>query len=133
MISNPKNGWCNFDLGTFHRTPSYLTDIPVDLLDAFIQYHYARTGIVWFDGEDTGFFTLVIVPGSLFIIEENDGPILHDFSELSIKDLEKELIEDIEKDLTGWFEFTIIEDKKETIKHEKEIRKKLSILKKLNG
>lgn len=38
MISNPKHGWSNFDLRVFHGTPSYLTDVPVDLLNAFIQY-----------------------------------------------------------------------------------------------
>ena len=29
-------------------------------------------GIVWFDGEDAGPFTLIIVPGSLFIIKESE-------------------------------------------------------------
>lgn len=33
MISNPKNGWCNFKLGDFEGTPSYITDVPIDLLD----------------------------------------------------------------------------------------------------
>ena len=35
MISDPKHGWCNFKLRTFEGTPSYLTDVPVDLLEAF--------------------------------------------------------------------------------------------------
>ena len=39
MISNPKHGWCNFKLRTFEGTPSYLTDVPVDLLKAFIDLH----------------------------------------------------------------------------------------------
>lgn len=37
MISNPKHGWCNFKLRTFEGTPSYLTDVPIDLLTAFID------------------------------------------------------------------------------------------------
>ena len=69
MISNPKHGWSNFDLKTFHGTPSYLTDVPVDLLNAFIQYHLTGTGVAWFD-EEGAEFTLVITPHSLFIIEE---------------------------------------------------------------
>jgi len=32
VISNPKSGWCDFYLGDFEGHPSYLTDVPVDLL-----------------------------------------------------------------------------------------------------
>lgn len=128
MISNPKHGWSNFDLKVFHGTPSYLTDVPVDLLNAFIQYHVTGTGIVWFDEEGTE-FTLVITPYSLFIIEEKDEPVLHDFSEMDIDNLEKELIEDIEKDLTGWSEFITTGDIDEVIMHRDEIRNKITMLK----
>ncbi len=96
MITNPKNGWCNFKLRTFEGTPSYLTDVPVDLLMAFIDYHTKGCGIAWFDEEGTE-FSLVITPYSVFIIEEKDTTILHDFSEMKIENIEKELIEDIEK------------------------------------
>ena len=130
MISNPKYGWCNFDLKVFHGTPSYLTDVPVDLLNAFIQYHTTGTGIAWFDEEGTE-FTLVITPYSLFIIEEKDEPVLHDFSEINIGNLEKELIEDIEKDLTGWSEFITSDDREEVIMHRDEIRNKIAMLKKI--
>ena len=130
MISNPKYGWCNFDLKVFHGTPSYLTDVPVDLLNAFIQYHTTGTGIAWFDEEGTE-FTLVITPYSLFIIEEKNEPVLHDFSEIKINNLEKELIEDIEKDLIGWSEFITSDDREEVIMHRDEIRNKIAMLKKI--
>ena len=132
MISNPKYGWCNFDLKVFHGTPSYLTDVPVDLLNAFIQYHTTGTGIAWFDEEGTE-FTLVITPYSLFIIEEKDEPVLHDFSEINIGNLEKELIEDIGKDLTGWSEFITSDDREEVIMHRDEIRNKIAMLKELTS
>ena len=45
MISNPHAGWCDFKLGDFEGSPSYLTDVPVDLLNAFIEYHEKGTGI----------------------------------------------------------------------------------------
>lgn len=130
MISNPKHGWSNFDLKAFHGTPSYLTDVPVDLLNAFIQYHTTGTGIAWFDEEGTE-FTLVITPYSLFIIEEKDEPVLHDFSEIKINNLEKELIEDIEKDLVSWSEFITSDDREEVIMHRDEIRNKIAMLKEL--
>lgn len=131
MISNPKHGWSNFDLKAFHGTPSYLTDVPVDLLNAFIQYHTTGTGIAWFDEEGTE-FTLVITPYSLFIIEEKDEPVLHDFSEINTNNLEKELIEDIEKDLIGWSEFITSDDREEVIVHGDKIRNKIAMLKKLS-
>lgn len=130
MISNPKYGWCDFDLKLFHGLPSYLTDVPVDLLNVFIQYHSTGTGIAWFDEEGSE-FTLVITPYSLFIIEEKDEPVLHDFSEMNIDNLEKELIEDIEKDLIGWSDFITTGDIDEVITHRNEIRNKIAILKEL--
>lgn len=129
MISNPKHGWCNFKIETFEGTPSYLTDVPIDLLTAFIDYHTKGCGAAWFDEEGTE-FSLVITPYSLFIIEEKDKPILYDFSEMRIEDIEKELIEDIENDMYGWINFTTDNDLEEVKEHETEIRQKLAILKK---
>lgn len=129
MISNPKHGWCNFKLRTFEGTPSYLTDVPMDLLMAFIDYHNKGCGVAWFDEEGTE-FALVITPYSLFIIEEKNKPILHNFSEMKIENIEKELISDIESDMYGWINFTIDDNPEEVKQHETEIRQKLAILKK---
>ena len=130
MIANPKYGWCNFELGNFKGTPSCLTDVPVDLLEAFIEYHTKGMGAAWFD-EEGAEFTLVITPYSLFIIEEKDKPVLHDFSEMQIDKLEKELIDDIEKDLDGWSEFIISEDREEILAHRDEIIRKIDVLKEM--
>lgn len=129
MISNPKHGWCDFKLRTFEGTPSYLTDVPIDLLAAFIDYHTKGCGVAWFDEEGTE-FSLVITPYSLFIIEEKDKPILYDFSEMKIENIEKELISDIESDMYGWINFTTDDDPEEVKQHETGIRQKLAILKK---
>lgn len=102
MINNPKNGWCDFDLSYFHGTPSYLTNVPIDLLSAFKDYLYSGTGIYWFDEEGTE-FTLVMTPYSLFIIEEKDKPVLHDFSDMDIKKLALEAATDVESDIDKWW------------------------------
>jgi hypothetical protein len=91
MISNPENGWCDFKLGDFHGEPSYLVDVPVELLNMFINFHKTGAGVAWFDEEGSE-FTIVLNPYSLFIIEECDEPVLHDLSELNIYHLENELI-----------------------------------------
>ena len=70
MISNPQYGWCYFKLGNFEGHPSYLTDVPVDILDAFISYHTNGCGIAYFDEEGTDFM-LILSPYLAFIIEEN--------------------------------------------------------------
>lgn len=130
MIKNPKHGWCEFELRTFHGVPSYLTDVPVALLNAFIDYHTTGMGMAWFDEEGTE-FTLVITPYSLFIIEEREKPILHDFSEINIGNLEKELIADLERDLIGWSEFITDDDIEEINEHRATIRRAIIKLKDL--
>lgn len=114
MISNPKHGWCDFKIeddnnNVFFGTPSYMTNVPVDLLQAFLDYKTNGQGMAWFDEEGTE-FTLVLNPYCMFIIDENEDyegckSSLYDFSELNIDNLIKELIQDIESDLYGWSMF----------------------------
>lgn len=133
MISNPKHGWCDFKLGNFEGTPSYLTDVPLGLLEAFLDYHYKGAGIAWFDEEGTE-FTLAINPYSLFIIAERDeNPVLYDFSELNVNDLEKELIADIESDMVGWSEFIPDDDREEIMQHRNDILQRIAKLRKFVG
>ena len=101
MISNPKNGWCNFKLGDFEGTPSYITDVPIDLLDAFIDYYTRGYGLAYFDEEGSE-FTLLLTWYGVYIIEEKDNVKSHVFYDLNISDLAKEVIADIETNLNGW-------------------------------
>lgn len=128
MISNPRYGWCEFKLGSFIGTPSYLTDVPVDILVAFMNLHRHGSGVVFFDEEGTE-FTLVVNRNSLFIIEEKEQPVLHDFSEVDIGDLEKELVEDIERDLDEWAAFLPQYESREIKAHRDEITDLLNSLK----
>ena len=67
-----------------------------------------------------------------FIIEERENPILHDFSEMKIKNLGKELIEDIENDLDAWSrEFSIYGDFEKILQHRNKIKQKIAMLKKI--
>lgn len=130
MVSNPKHGWCDFTLGSFKGVASYLTDVPLDLLDAFINYHKKGTGVVVFD-EEGSYFTLLLTEynSGIFIIEERDEVVLHDFLNLNIDDLERELISDIESDLRGWSEFLSI-GLKSQIQYIDDIKHRISELKK---
>lgn len=131
MITNPRCGWCNFELGDFKGSPSYLTDVPVDLLDAFIDYHTKGYGVVVFD-EEGSYFTLVMSQYNwgIYIIEEKDYPKLHNLCDFDVEDLEEELIRDIEKDLNGWSNFTTDDDSEEIEQHRNEIRQRIAKLRK---
>ena len=131
MISNPKHGWCDFMLSDekdnlFVGTPSYVTNVPVDLLQAFLDYKTKGQGIAWFNEEGTE-FTLVLNPYSMYIIAENEEGEgrLYDFSEVNIDNLIKELIQDIESDLTGWSMFYCGCDDEEEIKANRELIRNL--------
>lgn len=132
MISNPKHGWCNFQIGDFKGTPSYLTNVPLDLLEAFINYYLLGYGVVVFD-EEGSLFTLVLSKyfSEIFIIEEKDKPILHDFSSYYVENLAKELIKDIKNDLTGWSEFYGYDHREEIIYQRDTLRDKIVKLEKL--
>lgn len=128
MINSPKNGWCKFNLGNFTGTPSYLTNVPVELLDAFINYWQKDyTLAVYFDEEGTD-FTLVCNPYSIFIIEEKESVKLIEIDK-SIKEITLELINDLENDINGWASFTYENDKKEIEAQAQMIKEKIIILK----
>lgn len=129
MISNPRYGWCNFKLGDFEGHPSYLTDVPVDILDAFIDFYIKGLGIAYFDEEGTDFM-LILSPYSVFIIEEKDKPILHYYGDIDIRELGNELINDIESNIDEWaLEFVTSDTEQEIKEHRMSIEMKVDILK----
>ncbi|MEY8352504.1 hypothetical protein AALB39_04015 [Lachnospiraceae bacterium 54-53] len=101
MITNPSHGWCEFKLGDFIGSPSYLTDVPIDLLKGFIEYFVRGNSCIWFDEEGDD-FTLVLTPYSTYIIENKEDAILHEYFEVNPRDLAKELIADIENCIHEW-------------------------------
>lgn len=132
MITNNGHGWGTFKLGNFTGRLSYMEDVSVDLLQAFIDWHDKGSGCAWIDEEGTE-FTLVLTPYSAYVIVERGGVELIDLSELKIEEIEKELIDDIESDLTGWSEFLPNDDVEEIQLHRDRIRIKLWLLKELRN
>ena len=127
MITNNGHGWGTFKLGEFTGRLSYMEDIPVDLLQAFIDWHDKGSGCAWIDEEGTE-FTLVLTPYSMYIIVERDGTELVDLSELKIEEIEKELIDDIENDFEGWVNFMPSDG---VMNHREAIQNRLWLLKEL--
>ena len=129
MITNPEYGWCDFKLGDFLGSPSYITDVAVDLLDAFIDYYNRGYGVAVFDEEGSE-FTLVLTSYNygIFIIEEKDNAILHDFSDMNVDDLAQELVSDIKGNLDGWYNFLVLSDEAENESYRTELDKKIAEL-----
>jgi hypothetical protein len=100
MIKNPKFGWCEFKLWDFNGNPSYMTDVPIDLMECFISYFKTGQGMAWFDEEGSE-FTLVLTPYSTYLIEDKEEAVLH-VIELPVDEMAKELLEDLNKDSSEW-------------------------------
>lgn len=114
MISNPKCGWCKFKLNDFVGNASYLTNVPLELLEAFVNFWNNSSALaVHFDEEGTE-FTLVINPNSIFIIVERDEKPELIYIENYVENLTLELIKDIEADFDGWVNFITSDDEEDT-------------------
>ena len=105
MISNPDYGWCDFELGGFSGTPSYVTDAPMDLLQAFEDYFYWDKDcvIVAFDEEGSEFY-LVLAPYDVYVISQKEESELYHCEDKTTAELALELINDIESNITKWAE-----------------------------
>lgn len=104
MITNIKNGWCDFEIGSFKKTISYRTDVPVELLSAFLDYSAKQYGIAWLEDQH-GLYALMLTPCGIFIYEDHEEPIVHTFYASSVCKLMFELIEDIEENIDNWATF----------------------------
>lgn len=110
MISNPKNGWCNFVLGDFHGHPSYLTDVAMDLITACYKYVIGDNNYITVEFDEEGSkFILLANYYNCYIIEQKDKDILHKI-DINIKYFIKEVVNDIESNIDEWAIFTVFDD-----------------------
>ena len=101
MLSKPCAGWTKVTIGDFEGRASYMTDIPMDCLIAFINaLEYNIPASVLFDEEGSE-FTLVTSVDGTYIISEREEPKLFVINKGFLK-LVRELINDIEDNLEDW-------------------------------
>ena len=100
MISNPKHGWCDIKIGEFQGTGSYLTAVPLDMVNAFIHYYEDGAGACFVNEEGTD-FTLVLSEFNAYIIINREKQELYNVS-VSIDTLADELQDDILKCPKEW-------------------------------
>ena len=105
MLEKPFAGWTNICMANKIISGSYLTDIPLDFIEAInnvIETNKIQTVII--DAESQGEFIYVFGFFRSYIIEEyteNDKPEIY-VEEKDIRELATELANDIEKYIESW-------------------------------
>ena len=101
MLSKPYAGWTKVTIEDFEGRASYMTDVPMDCLIAFINaLEYNIPASVLFDEEGTE-FTLVTSTDGTYVISEREESKLFVINKRFSK-LARELKNDIEDNLEDW-------------------------------
>lgn len=106
MFSKPKYGWTHVSIGDFDGSASYITDVPIDVLDAFIDFYKLHKNIcVDFDEEGSTFVLVVVSDIDIYVISEREQVIAYKI-DTNINELTNEIISDFEKYIKDWENFT---------------------------
>lgn len=101
MLSKPCAGWTKVTIGDFEGRASYMTDVPMDCLIAFINaLEYNIPASILFNEEGSEFTLVTSVDGTYVISEREESKLFvinKRFSKLA-----RELINDIEDNLEDW-------------------------------
>lgn len=133
MFSKPKYGWTEITLGDFKGRGSYTTDIPMDLLNAFINaLKYSIPASVFFDEEGSEFTLVSHYDGTYIIVEREEKPKLISVDIRFFK-LIKEIINDLESNIDEWTNWMCYYDSTEEELSEREnlLKSKIEELKNL--
>lgn len=106
MFSKPKYGWTHVSIGDFDGAASYITDVPIDVLDAFIDFYKLHKNIcVDFDEEGSTFVLVVVSDIDIYVISEREQIVTYKI-DTNINELTSEIISDFEKYIKDWENFT---------------------------
>lgn len=103
MLKTPWCGWSEITIGDWHDRCSYLDDVPYMLLEAVDDVNRTgRPSAVKFDAE--GWEYIIVFDTWETHIISNDAEREHNYYtiEINLKDLTRELIADIRRDLDEW-------------------------------
>lgn len=110
MITYTGAGWSILTIGDVTIAPSYVTDVPFDILEAAITYKHTGCASIYFDCEGSA-ATLIFTPWDVFMIVEEGYPELKHFNELYPTDVINELVDDIVDNKNAWVDFLVEADK----------------------
>lgn len=113
FLMNAGSGWCTVRLGVFSSRASYLTDVPLDCLEAAELYLVSGKPIrLHFDAEGYSFDVVstnnqTIVQHSINI--DSTEPVTVVIDGVTPYDLARQIYEDISIDPDGWLKFLSID------------------------
>lgn len=119
ILSNPKNGWCNFRLKAeeeFCGTPSYLTDVMYDTAKMCLTYLQTGTGAVTYDQENAGTFIFILSDYGIYVIAESteEGEMkVVSFPGLHPEDVCQDILDSYYADKYAWIDFANMEPTEE--------------------
>lgn len=106
MLRTPKYGWSEITIGNWYDRCSYLDDVPYRLLEA-VDYtnRCGRPSSVKFDAEGWEYIIVFDTYETHIICDSFDREYSLHTIEINLKDLIRELIADIRRDLVAWSEW----------------------------
>ena len=113
MLTTPQYGWSEIIIGDWYDRCSYLDDVPYKLLEAVdVVNRTGRPYCAKFDAEGYEYIIAFDVHETHIIHCDFEGEYHYYTIEINIKDLARELLSDIRRDLDLWAEwpFSVSED-----------------------
>lgn len=106
MLGEPDLGWTKVTVGTFEGYASYLTDVPFDVLNGFVDgLSGNRPVAVAFDQEGSDFLLLTFWNATYVILNDEEGEShLYSF-DISWKELAREVVHDMQAHFSGWLDW----------------------------
>lgn len=97
------SGWAKFKIEDYEKAVSYLTDIPIEILENILIAKEHKVDFTYnFETEGKGDFKVIADESRTYIIEEGYPQCQLDTFDISFEELSKNIIESIKADIKGW-------------------------------
>lgn len=130
MFCKPKNGWVDINIGDYTINGSYLTDIPMNFLDALISSLKSNLPVSIFIDEEGSENIICAYYDEVYIIIKNDyDNVEYKKIDMNFNLFRKNIINDIEVNLNEFINWNMDDDVEVLKNRENELRTKLAIAK----
>lgn len=129
ILSQPRYGWCCFEVGDFTCSPSYLTDVMYDVMEACLLFIKNGIASVQFDCEGTE-YSWVFDHFYSYIIDDNGcSPKVYK-SELSGDEICENILKCYADDKLAWINFANMNEYEKSAfkRYEKRQTKKMNTM-----
>ena len=122
MLSKPKYGWTDITIGDWTGKLSYIDDVPVVLLDAFINVlSNQKPEVVYFDGEGINYWIVFDLSDTIIITEDENCQYSVSRQDVGVRKLGIQMMANIDDNIKAWAYWTIDDDNVEGCEERKEL------------